>query len=390
MAGKAQALLSLLFTKFDVAFTLGRLFGLLPVMLMSHMTTDAQLLAHQISAYQIALFVSTVVLYGAPQVYLFKLGMEQRVFVFHMAISSALVGAVLLMSDTFQLSSGLFPAFLFLVFFRSYYLLFASYLKFDARRSILQVGWALVVLAVYALSLSYVLATLVAVPFTLWQIYDLGYARVVYAAAALRGYFRLLRTNFSYYYNYLIQQTYSQIVLAIYAFVETGTPYLQAAHAVYIYAISFIFHGILFRLTLANMGRTKGAEGTRQHLFRNFRISMAVGIAAALTVVLFYRSIERILFGSVELTATTAAMLGAMIILNSSNFGWAALLTSQRRPFLLAVIGTLATGTVVVGIFVQDALTIPNGIFVVMLLGLTLQAGARYILGMRVLKAMGS
>ncbi|WHZ37726.1 hypothetical protein [Sagittula sp. MA-2] len=386
MLPRTSKVLEFVITKFDVAFTMGRVFGLLPVMLMSHAMTDQAELAAQISSYQIALFISTVVLYGGPQVYLFKIGIEQRIFVYHMAISSLIAAVILTILDWFGMTDGIFLPFLFLIFFRSYYLLFASYLKFDAMRSFLLLMGAVVVLCVYAITLDYIISTVIAAPLVLWQIRDLKYNKLVYGLAAFRGYFKLLLRNFSYYYNFLLQQTYSQIVLAVYALLESGMMYLQVAHAVYIYSISFIFHGVLFRLTLANMGRTREVESTRRHLFENFRISMLVGLGAAAMVVAFFRPIERVLFGESLLDQTTAAMVALMIILNSSNFGWAALLTSQRRPYTLALIGSLATGFVVAGIFLQEFLALRNGVFFVMILGLVIQAVARAALGRRVLK----
>ena len=77
--------------KLDLAFTLGRVFGLLPVLIMSRTISDTDLLAEQVSNYQVALFLATLVLYGAPQVYLVKYGLERRVFVYHLLISSVIV-----------------------------------------------------------------------------------------------------------------------------------------------------------------------------------------------------------------------------------------------------------------------------------------------------------
>ena len=81
-------------------------------------------------------------------------------------------------------------------------------------------------------------------------------------------------------------------------------------------------------------------------------------------------------------------MVAAMILLNSSNFGWAALMTRERRPYLLAAIGTVTTGFVIAGLFVQDWLAVPDGIFWVMIAGLLIQAAGRNLLGMALLRAL--
>ncbi|MBU2867474.1 hypothetical protein [Pacificibacter marinus] len=386
MANLRNRIADLLINKLDLAFTLGRVFGLLPVLIMSRQITDTDVLAENVSHYQVAMFLATLVLYGAPQVYLVKQGLERRVFVFHMLISTLLFIAGLMIASVSGVAHGVILPFLFLVVFRSYYLLYASYLKTDkGRASFYLIGIAVCTLIIFALTMNYALSGTLGFAFMLLLTVRLGYAKLVYAVIAARQYFTILRANAGYFATFLMQQTYTQITLAVYAFVANGTEYLLATHMVYIYSLSFIFHGILFRFYLSKMSRQTQTSALRASLKQSLRLSLMLGVAAALTVVVGYVWIEKILFAKSLLTMPTAVMLGVMIMLNSTNFGWSALFMSARRPFQLSAIAAISTSIVVAGIFVTSMLSIENGLVWAMIAGLTVQAVLRSIYGLRLL-----
>lgn len=373
--------------KLDLAFTLGRVFGLLPVLIMSRVITDTDLLSEQVSKYQVALFLATLVLYGAPQVYLVKQGIERRVFVYHLMISSTTVLSVLIVLDIIGLASGLVLPFVFLVFFRSYYLLYASYLKTArGRQSVILVSIALVTTTIFALSINYFIATVACALLTAIFTAYLGYAKLRYAAAAASSYFKILRTNAGYFTTFLLQQTYTQITLAVYALIEGGTEYLLATHIVYIYALAFIFHGMLFRFYLSKMSRQKDKELLRTSLKKSLHSSMFLGISAAVTVVVAHQWIEYLLFAKSLLTMPIAVMLGMMILLNAINAGWSPLFLALRRPYELTLISSGSTLIVIIGIFVFNKLQIENPLVYAMLLGLAFQALFRSVLGLKLLK----
>ena len=384
-----QRLSRLLVEKLDLTFTLGRVFGLLPVLILSRRVADQAVLAEMVSDYQVALFLSTIVLYGGPQVYLVKQGLERRVFIFHMALSSVLFTLGLLAFDAVVPGYALVWPFVYLVFFRSYYLLLASYLKFHPKEAFFLIGMAVASVAVFAVTLDYLWATLVAAGMMGWFLWRQGYLRLRFALVALRQYVPLLLRNSGYFITFLLQQTYTQITLVAYALVAGGTDYLLATHAIYIFALSFVAHNILFRFTLAKMGQKSDMHARRRHLTQNVRLSLALGAVAAATVVLFYRPIELLLFGSSYMTLATSAMLAGMILLNSSNFGWSALFMSVRRPFLLASIAVVSTVIVIAGVFLLAWLDIRNGLFYAMLAGLLVQAIFRNLAGLRLMRQAG-
>lgn len=383
-------LLGGLLTKLDIPFTLGRVFGLLPVMLLSHMTTDHQLLAKTISAYQIAMFLSTVVLYGAVQVYLVKKGIERRVFVFHMAYSSLILGLMLALLDHFFAPAYMLPPFVFLVFFRSYYLLFASYLKFEVIQSLALVAGGLVVLTVYASTLSYFAAALVALLLTLWQIYSLGYARKKYAFAAMYGYFSILRRNAGYFITFLLQQTYSQISLAAYALVAVGVEYLRATHVMYIFALAFVAHSILFRLSIATVGGSRDSRELKHHLRSTLRISLVLGLISAVLVGFGFQLIETLLFGHVTMTPRVALLLAVMVLLNSVNVGWSALFIGIRRPYLLMRVMVISTAIVLLGVVLTALIPHSNIFYYSLVMALATQTVLSTWFAVRVLHGIGS
>lgn len=377
----------LLTNKLDLAFTLGRVFGLLPVMIMSRQIADATLLAERVSNYQVSMFLATLVLYGAPQVYLVKRGVERRVFVWHMAISSSVLAAGLCLLELLRWSNELIMPFIFLVFFRSYYLLFATYLKTErSSASYTLIAIALIALSVFGFTQSYVASTAVCLvligAFTMWA----GYSQIRYLGVAFRNYFTLLRRNAGYFFTFLLQQTYTQITLAVYAVFASGSEYLLATHIVYIYAISFIFHGILFRYYTSKMSEEGGVDTLRVTLRICIRSSLLLGGVLAGMVVLFHGFIEEILFSRRYLTFPTTMMLGAMILLNSVNFGWSALFLSARRPMLLSTVAAVSTAVVILGMGGAAAMGVANGLLYAMLAGLLVQAVLRSTLGMRLLR----
>lgn len=378
---------NLVIHKLDLPFTLGRVFGLMPVLIMSRVITETDPLAEQVSNYQIALFLATLVLYGAPQVYLVKQGLEQRVFVYHLLISSVIVLLVLSVLAVMGCATGVMLPFAFLVFFRSYYLLYASYLKMaKGRQSLYLVGIALVTLSFFAVTLNFFMATLACAVLTAGFTIYLGYAKLRYAVAAARAYFRILRANAGYFTTYLFQQTYTQIALAVYAFIESGTQYLLATHMVYIYSLCFIFHSMLFRFYLSKMSRQKDISVLRTSLKQSLKYSMILGIASTVTVILGYKWIEYLLFAKSFLTLPTAVMLGMMILLNAINGGWSPLFLALRRPYELTLISSGSTLIVILGILALHKLEIENPLIYAMLLGLAFQAIFRSFLGLKLLK----
>ena len=216
----------------------------------------------------------------------------------------------------------------------------------------------------------------------------LGYAKLRYAAAAARSYFRILRTNAGYFTTFLLQQSYTQITLAVYALIEGGTEYLLATHIVYIYALAFIFHGMLFRFHLSKMSRQKDKELLRTSLKQSLYSSMILGILAAVTVVVGYKWIEYLLFAKSLMTLPTAIMLGMMILFTANNAGWSALFLALRQPYDLALISSSSTVLVIVGIFVFHKLEIENPLVYAMLLGLAVQAVFRSIHGLKLLRKL--
>lgn len=377
--------LRILVEKLDLTFTLGRFFGLVPVMILSRLVSDHGVLARLVADYQLALFFSTVVIYGGAQVYLVKQGLERRVFIFHMAYSAVAAAALIAIADAFNGTQLLAP-FVFLVFFRSYYLLLASYLKFHPVEALYLVGMEIVALAVFTLSLSYWLAALASGVMVVAFMARQGMLKPHYAAVAARQYIAILRRNSGYFVIFLLQQTFTQITLAAYALVAVGEDYLQATHVIYIFALSFIAHSILFRLSLAKMGGSRRPEALLHHLRRTQQIALGLGVAAAAVVSLGYRLIETLLFGHVTMTPWVAALLGVMVLLNSINVGWSALFMSVRRPFQLAVILVVSMAMVLVGIAVTWWFVIPDGLYYTIIVALLGQTVLRTLFGVRLLQ----
>lgn len=387
MLSAAAHLSKLLINKLDLAFTMGRVFGLLPVLIMSRQISDPNMLAQQVSDYQVAMFLATLVLYGGPQVYLVKRGIERKIFVWHMAVSATLFAAGIVTMQLAGWNTGLIMPFVFLVLFRSYYLLYASYLRTEPGvTSYVLLAIALVTLAIFAATLSYVVAVFVSLTLTGALTVHLGYVNRRFVLVALRRYFSILRRNFGYFVTFLLQQTYTQITLAFYAFFAVGTQYLMATHLVYIYSISFILHGILFRISLSKMSYQKRASAIRSTLMQSIFISLLLGILAAVAVIIFFEPIEMFIFGQSFLSFPTAVILGGMIVLNSTNFGWSALFLSYKRPFQLAAIAIVSTGIVMCGITLTAAIGLENGLTYAMLTGLCVQAVLRTVLGMKLLR----
>ena len=385
----ARARLSrLVIEKLDLAFTLGRVFGLLPVLIMSRRITDTTILADQVSAYQVAMFLATLVLYGGPQVYLVKFGVERRVFVFHMALSTIAIACGLLVVMALGWKGGLIMPFLFLIVFRSYYLLLASYLKSEPTPSFILIAIACVTLGIFTITLSYTISSLVAIILTGILLWRLGYGRLRDGQLAIRNYTRILRWNAGYFATFLLQQTYTQITLAVYAFFATGTDYLLATHLVYIYSLSFILHGVLFRFYLSKMSRETNYANLEASFRQSIILSLLLGVVAAVITVAFYPWIEHLLFGKSLLTLSTALLLGLMILLNSTNFGWSALFMSTKRPYHLAAVAVVSTAVVVVGIVTAAAFDIKDGLVYSMVIGLLIQALLRGALGLRLLRAL--
>lgn len=389
MASIGARVSNLLINKLDVAFTLGRVFGLLPVLMMSRLIDDTNVLADSVSNYQVALFLATLVLYGGPQVYLIKHGVERRVFVYHMALSTLIMAGGLIAIEMLGWRSGLVMPFVFLVVFRSYYLLYASYLKSSSNPlSYALIGIALISLATFGLTLSYMAATLVCLVLTAGLSIRLGYASTRHAIVAGRRYFTVLRWNSGYFLTFLLQQTYTQITLAAYALFASGPEYLLATHLVYIYALSFIFHSILFRFYLSKMSGQKGTEETKKTLRQSLKISLLLGFVSAVIVLFFYETIELALFTNTFMTIEAAVVLAVMILLTATNVGWSALFMSVKRPFLLAAITGTSTAVVLIGMMAADSLSVTNGLQWAMLAGLSVQAILRTYFGILVVKGL--
>lgn len=382
-----QKALRILVEKLDLTFSLGRFFGLVPVMILSRQITDAAQLAPMVAAYQMALFLSTIVIYGGAQVYLVKQGVERRVFLFHMALSSLLMGAVLLGLDWVGMTALAAP-FAFLVLFRSYYLLLASYLKFHPAQSLFLILMALASLAVFALTLNYWAAAALAGLMVLAFVQRQGMLKLRYARIALRQYLRILRRNSGYFITFLLQQTFTQITLAAYALVAGGVDYLRATHTVYLFALSFIAHAILFRLTLAKMSQSAKAKDRQRHLRLSQQIGLGLGLLAALALYFGHIPLEVALFGQSRLDQTGAALLAAMVLLNSVNVGWSALFLSLRQPYLLASLQLVSLVIVLVGIFALSALGWSYPLETAMIAGLAGQTLLRTIVGRRTTRNM--
>jgi len=378
------------FVKFDTAFTLGRVIGLFPVMIMSHFSADPDMLSDEIAAYQIALFLSTVVLYGAVQVYLVKQGIERSIFVFHMAFSTLLISGILLLIEGWEGAAKLLPPFIFLVIFRSYYLLFATYLKFDALSSLVLVFGALVVLAIYAATMSYFAASFIAVCFLITQIYIMGFFRLAYVFAAFRKYRSILTKNFSYFFAFLLQQNFTQISLVVYALVATGEDYIRATHIIYIFAVSFIPNSIFFRSLASKIGKSRQTGDIGPYLHNAQMFSLSMGVFMAVVVFLFYDSIENLLFGYQVMTPWSASLLGAMIILNSISVGWAALFIGSRHPYFMVTSLSVTTAITLVGVWLTFLFDVADGFYYSIILALMMQIFIRARFSDRVLHSLDS
>jgi hypothetical protein len=200
-----------------------------------------------------------------------------------------------------------------------------------------------------------------------------GYLRPGLVVLALRRYLWILRVNFGFFLSFTMQQSYTQVGLAVFALFGSGVAYLQATHLVYIYSLSFIGHGILFRYFLA--GRFARMEmGDVKRLLLG---SAGLGLLSAAVVVVFHGMIEEILFSASLLGRGTALLLAVMIMLNSSNFAWSVVFLKQRRPLELAGLSAVSVVVLVGSLMVLSLLDIANAYIIGMLLGLTIQAGLR-------------
>jgi len=238
--------------------------------------------------------------------------------------------------------------------------------------------------------MSYWTAAAVAGAMVLAFIAKQGMLRARYARVAVRQYFRILRRNAGYFVTFLLQQTFTQVSLAAYALVAIGTDYLRATHTVYLFALSFIAHAILFRLTLAKMGESQRAENLVRHLRLSQRIALGLGAAAALVLHFGHAPLEMLLFGRVLLDPTSAALLAAMVLLNSVNIGWSALFLSLRQPFVLAGLQVVSLGIVLGGIFALTIWNLPYPLEIAMIAGLAGQTLLRTIVGRRVIGKMAT
>lgn len=383
---KMRSMVRRVFIGLDVVFMAGRFLSLLPLIIISKTSHDLDFVAAASKQFQIALFCSSLALYAAPQIYLVKTGVESRVFPYSMAISTAFVCAVFGVASFFEPKMFSVQALLYFTLFRSYYIYFATRFRNQAKLLLVMLSAALASLATLALSHSLALSSLPLLPVYYLLSRRNGLLRAKYALLGLRSYFTLHIRNFFYFVNVLFSQVYTQLFLFAFAFFAGGTQYLLAVHAMYLYNIAFIFHQIVFRQTLSSISSAPRSPSILRAAQRQSEyLSVGLGGAAALIILSLYKYIENVLFGLPLLAFPDALFLGSMIILQSFNYSWAAVLTATRNPKTLLFINI--TGTMVIAmtfaIFAFAGWAV--NFYIPLIAGLITQCAFRVLLGRRAL-----
>ena len=301
--------------RLDPAFLFVRIFTIVPITMISWFeknSNDSETLFYN---YNLALLLSSIALFAAPQIVLHSCKMIKTSFLLIILLNSIIILCIALLC--MQSDKNLFlKIYIFLVVCRSLWLYVATLQKAMQKSSKYIVFTIFTLILVFWGSMSFVYTTLLSMCLFGVFVVKTKYFNLNNQIYALKNWIAILykhRWGFGYFQS---QQVISQLAIVFYGFVAVGDQYIEAVHFNYLLIFVLIFNNLYFRHLLVDLVQNPAGEEKASSTKRNMMELVIINFVYGFVIWSTVEVIEFSIYGKVVLDDLDAVILCALMFVN--------------------------------------------------------------------------